>query len=161
MVSISPENATYIALCSPDNIGSLLDRLDAKDARIQKLEGALQCTQAATDVLAERRRQIETEGWTAEHDDSHSSGELAAAASCYAYPNASVRKLVPSRWDAGRSLDDDDIPVGRTDVPANWPDWDGDWWKPSDRRRNLVKAGALILAEIERLDRSALGRNAG
>lgn len=118
-------------------------------------------SRAATDVLDERRRQIEAEGWTAEHDDSHSNGELAAAASCYAYPNASVRKLVSSRWDAGRSLDDDDIPVGRTNVPANWPDWDGDWWKPSDRRRNLVKAGALILAEIERLDRSALGRNAG
>lgn len=33
-----------------------------------------------------------------------------------------------------------------------------DWWKPKDRRRNLVKAGALIVAEIERLDRLASGR---
>ena len=28
------------------------------------------------------------------------------------------------------------------------------WWKPvQDNRRNLIKAGALILAELERLDR--------
>ncbi|MNY70647.1 hypothetical protein D3C86_2088230 [compost metagenome] len=37
----------------------------------------------------------------------------------------------------------------------NWP-WSEDWWKPSpEPRRNLVKAGALILADIERLDRAA------
>lgn len=34
-----------------------------------------------------------------------------------------------------------------------WP-WDESWWKPTNRRRDLVKAGALILAEIERLDRA-------
>jgi hypothetical protein len=33
---------------------------------------------------------------------------------------------------------------------GRWP-WDKVWW-PSDRRRNLVKVGALILAEIERID---------
>ena len=36
--------------------------------------------------------------------------------------------------------------------PPSWP-WVRRWWKPTDRRRDLVKAGALILAEIERLDR--------
>jgi hypothetical protein len=36
-----------------------------------------------------------------------------------------------------------------------WP-WDASWWKPASNRRNLVKAGALILAEIERLDRAAM-----
>ncbi|MFN3321313.1 MAG: hypothetical protein ACK43M_21435, partial [Allorhizobium sp.] len=35
-----------------------------------------------------------------------------------------------------------------------WP-WGIEWWKPTDRRRDLVKAGALIIAEIERLDRAA------
>jgi len=34
-----------------------------------------------------------------------------------------------------------------------WP-WGKEWWKPSDRRRDLVKAGALIAAEIDRLDRA-------
>lgn len=38
--------------------------------------------------------------------------------------------------------------------PWGWP-WDASWWKPNARRRNLVKAGALILAEIERIDRAA------
>lgn len=90
----------------------------------------IEMTKAAADVLAERRRQIETEGWTPEHDDLHSTQELAFAAACYATA------------DAG------DPP------PAVWP-WRLSWWKPTDRRRNLVKAAALILAEIERLDRSA------
>lgn len=34
-----------------------------------------------------------------------------------------------------------------------WP-WDREWWKPKDRRRNLVRAAALLIAEIERLDRA-------
>lgn len=85
-------------------------------------------TGAARDVLAERRRQVSAEGWTPEHDDQHKTGELAKAATCY----ASVYPLAASYWP-----------------------WDLKWWKPSDRRRNLVKAAALILAEIERLDRKA------
>lgn len=35
----------------------------------------------------------------------------------------------------------------------SWP-WNGRWWKPTNRRRDLIKAGALIVAEIERLDRA-------
>lgn len=82
-------------------------------------------TGAARDVLEERRRQVSAEGWTPEHDDYWHDGELAQAAVCYALGN-----------------------------PDLWP-WSLMWWKPTDRRRNLVKAGALILAEIERLDRLA------
>ena len=90
-------------------------------------------TQAVLDVLAERRRQIEAEGWTPEHDDEHAEG-LACAAACYA---AGSRRLMMEGDMA-------DIEV--------WP-WDESWWKPTTPRRDLVKAGALILAEIERLDR--------
>jgi hypothetical protein len=86
-------------------------------------------TPASRDVLAERRRQIEAEGWTPEHDDAHSDGSLGNAAACYA---ATQR------------------PDGM--CPAYWP-WKASWWKPNDRRSDLVRAGALILAEIERLDR--------
>lgn len=81
-------------------------------------------SQAAIDVLAERRRQTDEEGWTADHDDEYTKGQLAAAATCYV-----------------------------TGFPLYWP-WLRSWWKPTTRRRNLVKAGALILAEIERLDRA-------
>lgn len=88
---------------------------------------------ALADVAAERRRQIEAEGWTPEHDDEHSNGEMALAAACYA------RHAI--------------CPPQLSDVPATWP-WGASWWKPGDPRRMLVKAGALILAEIDRLDRA-------
>jgi len=108
---------------------------------------------AIDDIAAERRRQIEAEGWTPEHDDGNDLGELAFAAAAYAVnaanPNAQI-----------------DIKVGRRGEFFNggwmglarlcWPQqWDHSWWKPSDRRRDLVKAGALIVAEIERLDRAS------
>ena len=91
-------------------------------------------TTAARDVLAERQRQISVEGWSAHHDDAYTDAQLALAASCYALP--------PGEFE---------IPG----PPQQWP-WPSAWWKPGDRRRELVKAGALILAEIERLDRAAL-----
>lgn len=98
-------------------------------------------TAASRDVLIERRRQIEAEGWTPEHDDAHIAGELAAAGASYAEVAADV--LFP--------LSEEDADYISIPPPA-WP-WDKSWWKPGDPRRNLVKAGALILAEIERLDR--------
>ena len=90
-------------------------------------------------IAAERKRQIEQEGWTVEHDDRHLRGELADSAACYAL-TSSVRER--SIW--GQSL-----------IYRLWP-WDWNWWKPSsnDRIRELVKAGALIVAEIERLQRA-------
>ncbi|KVD80772.1 hypothetical protein WS62_25975 [Burkholderia sp. ABCPW 14] len=91
-------------------------------------------TDAARDVLIERRRQVEQEGWTLEHDDEHSRGQMALAAGCYAMNAARA----PSKYP-----------------PTAWP-WFSDWWKPTTPRRDLVKAGALILAELERLDRTAL-----
>ncbi len=85
------------------------------------------------DVQAERRRQVEAEGWTPEHDDEHNGGELADAAACYAL------------WAGGIN-------------PGNWREfwpWAPEWLKHSEPRRMLVKAAALILAEIQRLDRAA------
>jgi len=40
--------------------------------------------------------------------------------------------------------------------PESWL-WGPEWWKPSsdDPRRDLVKGCALLLAEIERIDRAA------
>lgn len=87
-------------------------------------------TAAARDVLAERQRQISAEGWTPEHDDEHRDGSMALAASCYACASA-----------------------GFDDAARDWP-WSDDWFKPSSPRRDLIKAGALILAEIERIDRA-------
>lgn len=89
-------------------------------------------SKAARDVIAERRRQVEKEGWTAAHDDKHSSGDLSAAAGCYAL-------FSESHPDVGRP-------------PPQWP-WAREWWKPQGYRRDLVRAAALLLAEIERVDR--------
>ncbi len=91
-------------------------------------------TAAAADVLAERKRQVTAEGWTPGHDDEYEHGELADAAGCYA--------LSSELFDCAG------------EPPRPWP-WPDEWWKPTNRRRDLVKAGALILAEIERLDRAA------
>jgi hypothetical protein len=97
-------------------------------------------TDAARDVLTERRRQVEAEGWTPEHDDEHSDGGMAVAAACYALA------------DRGKALA---VNTLRTEKLWEWTGWAWWWFKPKDRRSNLVKAGALILAEIERLDRAA------
>lgn len=91
-------------------------------------------SQASLDVLTERQRQLTDEGWTPEHDDQHNDGEIAGAAATYAL---SAADYIAS------------VPFHRT-----WP-WQNHWWKPTTPRRDLVKAGALILAEIERLDRLA------
>ena len=98
-------------------------------------------TAAATDVLAERRRQVEAEGWKPDHDDAYRHGQLAGAAACYALTSA-------QHWQASHVID------------QLWP-WDASWWKPSDKRRDLIKAGALILAEIERLDRAESKQKGG
>lgn len=79
-------------------------------------------------ITQERTRQINVEGWTKEHDDEHTNNELALAAICYAIPG--------------------------TYLPSYWPStWDRKWYKPTTRIIDLVKAGALIAAEIDRLQR--------
>ncbi len=93
----------------------------------------LPSTSVLLDIGAERLRQQREEGWTEEHDDEHDAGEIADAAACYA---------LGKPWEIVKQL---------------WP-WAMQWWKPTDKRRNLVKAGALIVAEIERLDRVEKGQ---
>lgn len=86
------------------------------------------------EIARERERQMEVEGYAAEYDDNHSCGELAQAAACYAYPSQ-------------KRVDPQSVPP-----PIPWPKSIA-WWNPKDRRNNLVRAAALIVAEIERLDR--------
>lgn len=82
---------------------------------------------ALRDVAAERQRQQSFKGYSTQQDDTYIGGELAAAAISYIEP---------------------------MEAESYWPaDWHDDSFKPSDYRRNLIKAAALLLAEIERLDR--------
>jgi len=91
-------------------------------------------TPAAVSVLAERQRHVTGEGWTPEHDDQHEHGEMALAAASYAVAE-----------DMAEHYND-------CSAPPFWP-WSLEWWKPKTYRKNLVRAAALLLAEIERIDR--------
>jgi len=97
-------------------------------------------------IAKERQRQIEKEGFGHRHDNTHRSGELCDAAGCYVKAAAKLAR--------GESLQYllSAVPAGS--IGFQWP-WEEVWWKPSDDPiRNLVKAGALIVAEIERIQRS-------
>jgi hypothetical protein len=110
---------------------------------------------AESDVVSERSRQVMKEGWTPEHDDEHGDGSLAIAAACYAmFASVSDQAREATTLPASLTTEGKDIP-GRLAWLEIWP-WDRKWWKPKDRRYDLVRAAALIVAEIERLDRRAL-----
>ena len=99
-------------------------------------------SRALMDVAEERERQIAVENYTSHTDDRYSSGELIRAGLSYAQHAAS--------GDRSRSFT----------FPKSWP-WSLKFWKPSTRRRDLVKAAALLIAEIDRMDREEVARHAG
>ncbi|MBR8202108.1 ead/Ea22-like family protein [Burkholderia vietnamiensis] len=122
-------DAAYIALANPDTILRLL-----LDRGTTSANGSCDLTSAAADVLVERRRQIEVERRMTGRDDQYREGELPEAAVAYA--------LSAAGWDLDTAA-------------RHWPSsWAGCWFKPSTPRRDLVKAAALLLAEIERIDRA-------
>ena len=88
-------------------------------------------------IQEERQRQIDVEGWTAEHDSHHTNGELAAAAICYWTPEEKRVYQTVSFFDGDENY-----------APVEWP-WEDIWWKPSpdDRIKELKKAGALYMAD--------------
>lgn len=86
-------------------------------------------------ILAERKRQMTEEGRWPQGDRAYRYNELARAASVYANPDV---------WDV--------LGAG----PMGWP-WKAESYKPSTRRRDLIKAGALIVAQLERDHREQEG----
>lgn len=115
-------------------------------------------------IAEERQRQVDVEGWSIEHDDQHTDGELAEAASCYASYAQSIQVPINELYIyssvdlAHVNLATEVLHKANAKVLVGkdyrWP-WDKSWWKPTpDRRiRELQKAGALIAAEIDRLNR--------
>jgi len=95
-------------------------------------------------IADERERQLETEGFTREVDQQYRRGELAKAATAYVQLAAmdlaagGTRDHIAWQWPA-----------------AVWP-WESEWWKPVDARRDLVRAGALIAAQIDLIDSQAV-----
>lgn len=92
-------------------------------------------------IAEERQRQIDKEGWSAEHDDMHTNYDLSTAGSLYA-----LHCLIGNHPNYQMLFD--------KLYSYFWP-WDEHYWKPTpnDPIRQLTKAGALIAAEIDRLQR--------
>ena len=92
-------------------------------------------------ITEERKRQQEKEGWTLEHDDQHTDQSLAMAAALYASPDERLKIVMNYRYSDGEHIID----------PWPWPDLDKR--EDHDRMKRLQIAGALIVAEMERLQR--------
>lgn len=95
-------------------------------------------------IARERQRQIEQEGWTPEHDDEHDLGELSIAAACYAVAGTDAHVTHPDAEEEG----------------GDYFPWAAEYDKRDrhDRIRQLTVAGALIAAEIDRLQRKREAR---
>lgn len=116
------------------------DAMQARAKRSQEGTCGTATSKALQAVIAERRRQQSDEGWTPEHDDGHVNDEIAAMAAYYAMP-VGARDWPASETGYGATF-------GEAIRPEGWQA------KESDRWDELVKAGALVLAELERLERA-------
>lgn len=101
-------------------------------------------------IAAERLRQITVEGWTTEHDAQEHADDnaLLRAAECY------LSHAIERGW-IYRLGDHEDYQGEEQD--HWWPD--GWTWKPKSPLEDLIRAGALIAAEIDRLQ-AATGKEA-
>lgn len=94
------------------------------------------------EIYEERTRQIVVEGFTIQHDAEHDDPELILAAMAYCH--------------AASALEDTSRVAHKP--PTYWP-LDANWWKPKNRRRDLIRAAALIVAAIDKGDRAVKRRN--
>lgn len=98
-------------------------------------------------ILNERNRHLIEEGFTATHDDQWDRQEMARAAAAYASPDN-----LPWPWD--RKWDKRTrTSLGRVHQDIGGRVGMASTGQVEDRKRELIKAGALIIAEIERIDR--------
>jgi hypothetical protein len=86
-------------------------------------------------IIAERMEQVQKHGFTLARDQNYQPSALVFAGIAYA-GRAAEQMRNNDLWH---------------DAPPSWP-WDAAHWRPGDARANLVKAAALIWAEIDRLD---------
>lgn len=97
----------------------------------------------------ERQRQKSAEGFDCTHDSPYLNSELPRAARSYL--NAGMHMTIHTSPDCPVVTDVAQQFADLRKPFRDWP-WDSAWWKPSDDPvRNLVKAGALIAAEIDRI----------
>ena len=99
--------------------------------RTDVLKGTSGGNDGASLIMKERQRQIEVEGFDENHDARENLNSLISAAIAYAVAS----RQDPDKWTA-----------------KDWWPWDAKWWKPTTRKRNLEKAGALIAAALDKLN---------
>ncbi|TRL39848.1 hypothetical protein [Rhizobium straminoryzae] len=112
-------------VAQPDKVADEIAR------RLNATEGQ---SKAALDVLLERRRQVQDEKFSPDHDDRYQHGELERAAASYALYKCQPQG--PLWW-----------------FSAVWA-WPMKWFKSKSHRENLVRAAALLIAAIECIDRA-------
>ncbi len=135
---------TDITVCKEQKVVAVEIALTAVNMARIEIDKAL--SKNALSIINERKRQIEVEEFSCCKDDKYINGELSQAAACYAIPP--VERVILTH------------PLTSVRYPKWWPKtWYVKWWKPaknnsiSGRKKELIKAGALILAELDRLDR--------
>jgi hypothetical protein len=94
--------------------------------------------EALHEIQAERRRQIEAEGYDVSHDDDHDGEEILSAAIVFLSSATGT--------------------ITGPEVPHEWP-WSAASWKPGPADRDYVRSGALAMAEAERRQRAGLPSN--
>lgn len=136
IVTIEP-NCLSGRACAPEDEAAIRVAASHLLAFIGSAAAPHAANQVLREVFIERERQIVHEGFDAPHDDDHGDGQLCRAAMGYCQ-------------SASTCLCDTSALAKKP--PSYWP-WHPDWWKPKTSRRDLIRAAALIVAEIERLDR--------
>lgn len=91
------------------------------------------------EIKTEREKQ-RGKGFDSSHDDRYTDNELPQAAIAYALNAA--------------------LPQAHVDCPFFWP-WAVQCFKPEGRRADMIKAAALLVAEIERMDRAIAAKTTG
>ena len=95
-------------------------------------------------IADERQRQIEVEGYSAQHDSQHNASDFVYAAIAY----TEAAKVGVNCIEIGNT-NETEIMLRKAEMGKIYPfGWD---FKPSTYVRDLVKAGALIAAAIDRL----------
>jgi hypothetical protein len=120
------------------------DKLDGDTEMADELKERLPSiirTIVLSDMVRERKHRIIEEGFTIEHDDQHTEGELSIASACYAV--------------AG--IDGVSVKAGKMATHPAWP-WDEQWDKREqhDAYRRKIIAAALLLSEAERMKREEI-----
>ena len=105
-------------------------------------------------IAEERQRQIDVEGYDENHDSHHNFEELTNAAKTYI--NAAFLLIISNEMgnssESATAWHEYNEPFEWKYLKLGWP-WEEESFKPTTPLQDLVKAGALIAAAIDRLQK--------